>query len=60
MSVLSILEQIDRFINCEGEPCDYGCGQEDLSRMIAIDKEMYPDKPYRVGPRMVPGRPRGQ
>jgi hypothetical protein len=48
VSVLSVLEQIDRFINCEGEPCDYGCAEEDLPRMIAIGKEMYPDKPYRV------------
>lgn len=48
MIVLSLLEQIDRFINGEGEPCEYGCVQEDVSRMIALGKEMYPDKPYRV------------
>ncbi len=44
----SYLEQASKLVNCEGDPCDFGCTEGDIDKMIAHAKEKFPAKPYRV------------
>lgn len=44
----SILDQIDRLVNLEGDPCDFGCNEADVDAMIARAKELFPNKPYCI------------
>lgn len=48
MTPEDILEQASRLVNCDGDPCDFGCAEKDLPRAIALGKELYPGRPYRV------------
>jgi hypothetical protein len=42
------LEQISKLVNHQGDYCDYGCSDEMVSQMIALAKEMFPNKPCCV------------
>jgi len=42
------LAVVSRLINCQGDPCDFGCSEGEVDRMKVLSKQLFPEKPYRV------------
>lgn len=45
---ISQLDLMTRFINGDGEPCNYGCSENEVPALIEIGRQRFPGKPYRV------------
>lgn len=43
-----LIVQMSRLVRGDGDPCDFGCSQNDVPKMILLGKQLFPTKPYRV------------
>lgn len=41
-----LIAQTSKLVNGKGDPCDFGCSEEDLSDVVEYCKEHIPNKPY--------------
>jgi hypothetical protein len=42
----NLIRQTSRLVDGRGDPCDFGCTEEDLPSKIQLAKAMFPEKPY--------------
>ena len=48
MTSKTVFQQIYKILNGEGDPCDFGCPEQDIEKMIQYVKKESPFYPYSV------------
>lgn len=41
-----LLEQLAQLVSGRGDPCDFGCEEDEVETFIVRAKELFPNKPY--------------
>lgn len=48
MSKETTLERFEALVNAQGQPCDFGCSEDNVRQMITYAKKSFPNKKYCV------------